>query len=78
MTPIVIGVANQMGVDPRPFVIAVMIGASASFATPIGYQTNTLVYGAGNYRFSDFFKIGIPMNISVGIASTLTIWMLYF
>ena len=78
MTPIVIGVANQMGVDPRPFVIAVMIGASASFATPIGYQTNTLVYGAGNYRFSDFFKIGIPMNIAVGIASTLTIWMLYF
>lgn len=78
MTPIVIGVASQMGVDPRPFVIAVMIGASASFATPIGYQTNTLVYGAGNYRFSDFFKIGIPMNIAVGIASTVTIWMLYF
>jgi di/tricarboxylate transporter len=78
MTPIVIGLANQMGLDPRPFVIAVMFGASASFATPIGYQTNTLVYGAGNYRFSDFFKIGIPMNIAVGLAVTLAIWMLYF
>ncbi|MBO6718620.1 MAG: SLC13 family permease [Rhizobiaceae bacterium] len=78
MTPIVIGLANQMGLDPRPFVIAVMIGASASFATPIGYQTNTLVYGAGNYRFSDFFKIGIPMNICVGLASTVTIWILFF
>ena len=78
MTPIVIGVAAQMGLDPRPFVIAVMIGASASFATPIGYQTNTLVYGAGNYRFSDFLKIGIPMNICVGLASTVTIWMLFF
>jgi di/tricarboxylate transporter len=78
MTPIVIGVAAQMGFDPRPFVIAVMIGASASFATPIGYQTNTLVYGAANYRFLDFMKIGVPMNISVGLASTLTIWMLFF
>ncbi len=78
MTPIVIGLAAQMGFDPRPFVIAVMIGASASFATPIGYQTNTLVYGAGNYRFLDFMKIGIPMNIAVGLASTFTIWMMFF
>lgn len=78
MTPIVIGLANQMGLDPRPLIIAVMIGASASFATPIGYQTNTLVYGAGNYRFSDFMKIGIPMNIAIGLAGSLTIWMLYF
>lgn len=73
LTPIVIGLAQQMGLDPRPFVVAVMFGASASFATPIGYQTNTLVYGAGDYRFSDFLKIGIPMNVVVGIASVLAI-----
>lgn len=78
MTPIVIELANQMGFDPRPFVIAVMIGASASFATPIGYQTNTLVYGAGDYRFADFLKIGIPMNVCVGFTSTLAIWMMFF
>ncbi|GAA0588444.1 SLC13 family permease [Caenispirillum bisanense] len=73
ITPIVIGIAEQMGVDPRPFVVAVMFAASASFATPIGYQTNTLVYGAGGYRFSDFLKVGVPMNILVGITAVLVI-----
>ncbi len=68
MTPIAIGLASSLGTDPRPLVVAVMFGASASFATPIGYQTNTLVYGAANYRFTDFVKIGVPMNIVVGIA----------
>jgi len=63
LTPIAIGLAAALGVDPRPFVVAVMFGASASFATPIGYQTNTLVYGPGGYRFSDFLRIGVPMNI---------------
>ncbi|WP_353429144.1 SLC13 family permease [Paracoccus denitrificans] len=66
VTPLAIGVAAELGADPRPFVVAVMFGASASFATPVGYQTNTLVYGAGNYRFGDFLRIGIPMNIIVG------------
>jgi len=63
LTPIVIGLANEMGVDPRPLVVAVMFGASASFATPIGYQTNTLVYGPGGYRFTDFIRIGLPLNV---------------
>jgi di/tricarboxylate transporter len=63
MTPIVIGLATSLGVDPRPFVVAVMFGASASFATPIGYQTNTLVYGPGGYRFTDFLRIGVPLNL---------------
>jgi di/tricarboxylate transporter len=63
MTPIVIGVAQQTGIDPRPLVVAVMLGASASFATPIGYQTNTYVYNIGNYRFGDFLRIGVPMNL---------------
>jgi di/tricarboxylate transporter len=70
MTPIAIGLAHQLGYDPRPFVVAVMFSASASFATPIGYQTNTLVYGPGGYRFTDFMKIGIPMNL---IAAAITV-----
>lgn len=72
-TPIVIGVAQQLGVDPRPFVVGVMFAASASFATPIGYQTNTLVYNAGNYRFTDFARLGIPMNLIVVMVASLLI-----
>lgn len=77
ITPLAIGLAHQLGVDPRPFVIAVMFGASASFATPVGYQTNTLVYGAGNYRFTDFLKIGIPMNIIIGAATCTAIYLFF-
>ena len=68
MTPIVIALAHQLQVDARPLVIALMIGASACFATPIGYQTNALVYAAGDYRFADFVRIGVPLNIIVGLA----------
>jgi di/tricarboxylate transporter len=73
MTPIAIALAQTLGVDPRPLVIAVMVGASASFATPIGYQTNTLVYGPGGYKFTDFMRIGLPMNIIFGIAACVLI-----
>ncbi len=62
LTPVVIGLATAMGICPRPFIVAVMFAASASFCTPIGYQTNTYVFGAGGYRFSDFARIGIPLN----------------
>ncbi len=63
ITPLAIGLANGIGIDPRPFVVAVMFAASASFSTPIGYQTNLLVYRAGGYRFSDFIRFGVPLNI---------------
>ncbi|MCF6303793.1 MAG: SLC13 family permease [Rhodobacteraceae bacterium] len=73
VTPVAIGLATAIGVDPRPLVIAVMVAASASFATPIGYQTNTLVYGPGGYSFTDFMRIGIPLNISIGMLASLLI-----
>ncbi|MEJ6401399.1 SLC13 family permease [Yoonia sp. 2307UL14-13] len=73
MTPIAIGLASALGVDPRPLVVAVMIAASASFATPIGYQTNTLVYGPGGYRFADFLKFGIPLNLSLAPIASFVI-----
>jgi di/tricarboxylate transporter len=77
MTPLAIGLAESAGVDARALIVAVMFGASASFATPIGYQTNTLVYGAANYRFADFVKIGLPMNLGVGIATSIAIWIFF-
>lgn len=77
MTPLVIGLAAGLGMDPRALVLAVMFGASASFASPIGYQTNTIVYTAGGYRFADFFKVGLPMNVIAGFASSTAIWMFF-
>ncbi|MGQ3099999.1 MAG: SLC13 family permease [Sphingopyxis solisilvae] len=76
VTPLVIALARELGVDPYPLVIAVMFAASASFATPIGYQTNTLVYAAGNYRFADFLRAGIPMMLVVGAATCAAIALL--
>ncbi|WP_410216666.1 SLC13 family permease [Paracoccus sp. (in: a-proteobacteria)] len=77
VTPVAISLGHTLGVDPRPLVIAVMMGASASFATPIGYQTNTLVYGPGGYRFTDFIKVGLPLNLLMAIVASLLIPMIW-
>ncbi|MEL6451905.1 MAG: SLC13 family permease [Pseudomonadota bacterium] len=73
VTPIAIGLAGALGLDPRALVVAVMVAASASFATPIGYQTNMLVYGPGGYKFTDFMRVGIPLNLSVGLLASAVI-----
>lgn len=73
ITPVALALAAAMEIDPRPLIIAVVVAASASFATPIGYQTNTYVYGVGGYRFSDFCRIGIPMNIVYFVATVAII-----
>lgn len=73
LAPVAVGIAQQLGVNPRPFLVGVMFAASASFATPIGYQTNTLVYNAGNYRFADFARLGVPMNLIVLVVASLLI-----
>lgn len=71
--PIAYAAATQLGVDPRPFFISICIAASASFSTPIGYQTNLIVQSIGNYKFSDYWKIGLPLNILVMIISLIVI-----
>ncbi|MBM1219698.1 SLC13 family permease [Ponticoccus sp. SC2-23] len=73
LAPVALGLAQTLGVDPRPLVVAVMMGASAAFATPIGYQTNTLVYGPGGYRFTDFLRIGLPLNLLTALTASLSI-----
>lgn len=73
MAPIALQIAATVGVDPRPFIIIICIAASASFSTPIGYQTNTYVYGVGGYRFSDFIKVGVPLDLLYFIGSLVLI-----
>ena len=77
MTPLAIGLGSALGLDPRPLVVAVMIAASCAFATPIGYQTNTLVYGPGGYRFTDFTRVGLPLNLSMACIVSLIIPLIW-
>ncbi len=76
-TSIVIGMAGALELDPRPFLIAIAVAASASFSTPIGYQTNTYVYGVGGYRFTDFARVGIPLNAIAFLLSMFIIPMVW-
>jgi len=76
-TPIVIELGIALGLDPRGLVVAVMFAASAAFSTPIGYQTNMLVYGPGGYKFTDYMRVGIPMNILLGLTACVTIPLLW-
>ena len=76
-TPIAIELGQALHLDPRGLVVAVMFAASAAFSTPIGYQTNTLVYGPGGYRFTDYLKIGIPLNILLALVASTVIPLLW-
>ena len=76
-TPVAIELAHRLGYDPRPFVVAVMFSATLAFATPVGYQTNMMVYGPGGYRFSDFTKVGLPLNIIVMLVACALIPLIW-
>lgn len=77
LLPIAISTALGIGVDPKPFIIGICLGASACFASPMGYQTNLMVYGPGGYRFTDYLKLGIPLNIIVILSGTIFIPMIW-
>lgn len=75
MLPVVIAFTEAAQLNPVPFTFAIMMAASASFATPLGYQTNLMVYGPGNYRFTDFLKVGVLMNLLIGaLTLILLVW----
>ncbi|MCB6178395.1 SLC13 family permease [Rhodobacter sp. Har01] len=76
-TPVAIELAQNLGHDPRPFVVAVMFSATLAFATPVGYQTNMMVYGPGGYRFSDFTKVGVPLNLLTMLVASALIPILW-
>lgn len=73
LAPVAVALAGSLGVSPLPFVIAVMIGASNSFLSPVGYQTNAMIYGPGGYRFSDYVRVGGPLTVLVVVAATFAI-----
>ena len=80
IVPIAIDIALGLGADPRPFVLATVIGASTSFLTPVGHQANILVFGPGGYKFTDYTRVGLPLTIVILIVTMLTLpllWPLY-
>jgi di/tricarboxylate transporter len=77
MVPIVLSITSAANVSAEPFILGVMMAASASFATPLGYQTNLMVMGPGGYRFSDYLKVGLPMNLLIGVSTLMVISLRY-
>ncbi|MGM0555149.1 MAG: SLC13 family permease [Myxococcota bacterium] len=77
LAPVAISAGIEMNIDPRPLVLSITFAASASFITPVGYQTNTLIYGAGNYRFADFFKVGTPLTLMFGLIAVVLLPMIW-
>ena len=75
--PIALSVARQLGVDPTPFFVVICMAASASFSTPIGYQTNLIVQGVGGYKFTDFVRIGLPLNVISFLISVFLIPLIW-
>ena len=73
VTPVAVALAESLGVSPRPFLVAVMLAASNAFATPFGYQTNVLVFQLGKYRYADFLRVGLPLNVLTWLAAVLVI-----
>jgi di/tricarboxylate transporter len=69
--PITMSTADRLNVNPMPFIICIMIGALAGFPPPIGYQTNMMVYGSGGYRFGDYLKFCIPLNVAFGVVAVI-------
>jgi len=77
LTPVAVALAETLGVSPRPFLVAVMMAASAAFATPFGYQTNVLVFQMGGYSYMDFVKVGLPLNLLAWVVAVITIPMFF-
>ena len=77
VTPIAVALAESMGVSPRPFIVAVMMAASAAFSTPFGYQTNVIVYQMGGYRYMDFVRMGLPLNV-ITCVTAIAMIMVFF
>jgi len=77
MTPITLALSSAFSYDPKPFIFAVCFAASASFITPVGYQTNLMVFGPGGYKYSDYIKVGLPLGIILWIVSVIMIPMIW-
>jgi len=77
LVPVGIATAEKLGLDPRAFVLAIMFAASTSFSTPVGYQTNTMVYGPGGYKFFDFTRVGLPLNLMLAVVTPIFIYFLW-